>query len=223
MSKLFKNNKYYIITLIIIIILSIIHPLLKQYYSKTKTLVAVFGSVSRNIDNDTILKQDLSFLASHLNNKYDYVIPNTNTGVIGYLLHNLQSNNVAKNIQTTYVTSFSPENINNNYKINYFDTIMDFEDDMLKRSDVFVFLPGGIGTLYELSYTLFVLLERIRDIHIILFNQQGEYDFIIDKIETLHNDGYLRPQVYELYKQNCIIVTTTKQIITFLNTTYATL
>ena len=156
MSKLFKNNKYYIITLIIIIILSIIHPLLKQYYSKTKTLVAVFGSVSRNIDNDTILKQELSFLASHLNNKYDYVIPNTNTGVIGYLLHNLQSNNVAKNIQTTYVTSFSPENINNNYKINYFDTIMDFEDDMLKRSDVFVFLPGGIGTLYELSYTLFV-------------------------------------------------------------------
>ena len=219
MLQLFK--KYYLllffIIILFIIILYIIHPLFKQYYTKTKKQVAIFGSVSKNIDNDSILKQELSLLASQLTNKYDYTIPNSNTGVIGYFLDKLQSNEISKNIQTTYVKSLSSENRNTYYKINYFDTIMDFEDDMVKNSDIFVFFPGGIGTLFELSYTLFVLLERIQNIHIILFNAQGEYDFIIDKIEVLHNDGYLRPEVYELYKQNCIVVTNAKEIITILN------
>ena len=221
MLQLFKKyKKYYLLLFIIIlfiIILYIIHPLFKQYYTKTKKQVAIFGSVSKNIDNDNALKKELSFLATHLTNKYDYIIPNSNIGVIGYLLDKLKSNDISKNVETTYVNLFPPENRDTYYKITYFDTIMEFENDLFNRNDISIFLPGGIGTLYELAHTLFVLLEKIKYHQIIILNFQGKYDFIINKIETLYAEGYLRDGVYKLYKQNCVIVNSSNEIIKILN------
>jgi hypothetical protein len=50
-----------------------------------------------------------------------------------------------------------------------------------------------------------------------LLNIDGAFDYIINKVEKLRAGGYLRPGVYELYKQNCIVVKSAKEIIALLN------
>jgi len=206
----------YVIALLIITIIAVVIYGIKSYYTKSKQLVVFFGSVSKNIENDKELQDQLSLLASKLNNKYDYLIPNSNDGILGYLLEKLHTNTISKTIQTNYVTTLPKEKVDNYYKINYFDTLLDYEHDMLEKSDIAIFLPGGIGTNYELAYMLFVLLEGIHNKKVILFNINGAFDYMIDKIESLRREGYFRNN-YEIYKDNFLITTDAEEIITFLD------
>jgi predicted Rossmann-fold nucleotide-binding protein len=215
MKKINMMYKYVIALLIVTIITVVIYGI-KGYYTKNKKLVVVFGSVSRNIEKDKELQEQLSLLASRLNNKHDYLVPNSNSGIIGYFLEKLHSNTISKNIQTNYVTTLPPEKVNKYYNVKYFDTLLDYENDMLEKSDIVIFLPGGIGTMYELAYIQFVVLEGIQNKKVILFNINGAFDYMIDKIESFHREGYLRENVYETYKDNFLITTDAEEIITFL-------
>lgn len=210
-------TKYkYIFGLVIIIIAVIIYSV-KSYYVKNKKLVVVFGSVSKNIEKEEGLQDQLSILASKLTNKYDYLIPNSNDGIIGYFLERLQSNNISKNVQTTYVTSLPPEKVDKYYKVKYFDSLLDYEHNMLENGDIFIFLPGGIGTNYELAYILFVVLERIQNKKVILFNANGSFDYMINKIKSLNDEGYFRENFYELYKNKFIVTNDVEDIINILD------
>jgi len=215
MKNISRTYKYVIALLIVTIITVVIYGI-KSYYTKNKKLVVVFGSVSRNIEKDEELQEQLSLLASKLNNKYDYLIPNSNDGILGYFLEKLHSNTISKNIQTNYVTTLPKEKVDNYYKVKYFDTLLDYENDMLEKSDIVIFLPGGIGTNYELAYIQFVVFEGIQNKKVILFNINGAFDYMIDKIESLHREGYLREKVYETYKDHFLITTDAEEIITFL-------
>ena len=214
MKKMNVMYKYVIALLIIAIIIVIIYGI-ESYYTKSKQLVVFFGSVSKNIGKDQELQEQLTLLASKLNNKYDYLIPNSNDGILGYLLEKLHSNTISKNIQTNSAPTLPPEKIDKYYKVKYFDTLMEYEHDLLERGDICIFLPGGIGTNYELAYILYVVLERVQNKKVILFNINGAFDYMIDKIESLHREGYLR-NAYEPYKENFLITTDAEEIITFL-------
>lgn len=216
MKKLHVKYKYLFALVILIAIASAIYHF-KDYYTKNKEIVVVFGSVSKNMEKETELQQQLSLLASKLDNRYDYLVPNCNSGVIGYFLEKLRSNNISKNVQTTYVTSFSPELRDKYYKVQYFGSLMAYEDEMLGKGDIFIFLPGGMGTYYELAYILFVVLEGIQTKKVMILNVNGAFDYIIDKIESLHKEGYLRDNVYNLYKKNFMITNNVEDIITILN------
>ena len=220
-------NKYIYPLFVLLLLISILVAYIVSKYvvDKSKKLVTIYGGVSNNIDSDIGYKQQLHYLALHLDNKFNYLIPNDKTGAIGYLLDTLEQTDKSQNIETT--TFVRPEGgseaVNKHYKITYFDTILEFENDLLTRSDIGIFLPGGIGTNYELSYTLFVMLEKIDERLVILFNINGAFDYIINKVEKLHTDGYLKPGVYELYKQNCIVVKSSKEIIALLDKKYDSL
>ena len=218
MKNLDIKYKYLIALVIFIVIASAFYLYqIKDYYTKNKQVVVVFGSVSKNMEKEKELQQQLSLLASKLDNRYDYLVPNCNSGVIGYFLEKLRSNNISKNVQTTYVTSFPPELRDKYYKVQYFGSLMEYEDEMLGKGDIFIFLPGGMGTYYELAYILFVVLEGIQTKKVMILNVNGAFDYIIDKIESLHKEGYLRKNVYNLYKKNFMITNNVEDIITNIN------
>ena len=218
-----KFNKYispfciFCIILLLLISILVAYIISKYVVDKSKKIVTIYGGVSNNVDSD--VKQQLKYLALHLDNKFNYLIPNSKTGTIGYLLDALEKTDKSQNIETTTFVEQEggSETLNKHYKITYFDTILEFENDLFTRSDISIFLPGGIGTNYELSHTLFVMLEKIDERFVILFNIDGAFDYIINKVEKLHTDGYLRVGVYELYKQNCIVVKSAKEIIKILD------
>lgn len=215
MKNLNIKYKYLIVLVIFIVIISVLQ--IKNYYTTHKQKVVIFGSVSKNMENETLLQQHLSLLASKLDNRYDYIIPNCNSGVIGYFLKKLRLNKISKNVQTTYVTSFPPELRDTHYKVTYFNSLMDYEDEMLEKGNIFIFLPGGMGTYYELAYILFVVLEGLQTKKVLILNVNGSFNYIIDKIETLHKEGYLRKNVYNLYKKNFLITNNVEDIITNIN------
>jgi hypothetical protein len=214
-------NKYIYPLFVLLLLISILvaYIISKCVVDKSKKIVTIFGGVSNNIDSDVEYKQQVHYLALHLDKKFTYLIPNDKTGAIGYLLDTLEKTDKSQNIETTTFVRQEGESdtVNKHYKITYFDTILEFENDLLSRTDIAIFLPGGIGTNYELSYTLFVMLEKIDERLVILLNTNGAFDYIINKVEKLYIDGYLRPGVFELFKQNCIVVKSAKEIIAILN------
>lgn len=218
---LLNKYKYQIGIISILVFTIVVYTLNKSLAVKSKKLVTIYGGVSNNINSDIEYKQQIHYLATHLDNRFDYLTPNDKTGAIGYLLDIAQTTDISQNIETTTFVKLAgqPENTNNNFKITYFDSILEFEEDLINRCDIAIFLPGGIGTNYELAYSLFVMLQKIQNKQIILLNLHGAFDYMINKIEQLHKDGYLRPGVYKLYKENCFIVKNAKEIIDILNKT----
>jgi hypothetical protein len=218
---LLNKYKYQLVIISVLVFTIVVYTLNKALLIKSKKLVTIYGGVSNNINSDIEYKQQIHYLATHLDNRFDYLTPNDKTGAIGYLLDTLEKTDISQNIETTTFVRLEggSETVNKHYKITYFDSILEFEEDLLTRCDIAIFLPGGIGTNYELAYSLFVMLEKIADKQIILLNLHGAFDYMINKIEQLHKDGYLRPDVYKLYKENCLIVKSAKEIIAILNKT----
>lgn len=81
--------------------------------------------------------------------------------------------------------------------INY--TLWDSNFDRLKKiyeeSDIYVILPGGIGTLSE----LFGILEEIRDTNkkIILFNYNSYYNYLIEFLEKGVKANFIKEEDYK--------------------------
>ena len=216
---LLNKYKYQIGIISILVFTIVVYTLNKSLLIKSKKLVTIYGGVSNNINSDIEYKQQIHYLATQIDNRFDYLTPNDKTGAIGYLLDIAQTTDISQNIETTTFVKLAgqPENTNNNFKITYFDSVLEFEEDLINRCDIAIFLPGGIGTNYELAYSLFVMLQKIQNKQIILLNLHGAFDYMINKIEQLHKDGYLRPGVYKLYKENCLVVKNAKEIIVILN------
>lgn len=72
------------------------------------------------------------------------------------------------------------------------DSTLDRLKAIYHESDIFIIMPGGVGTLSE----LFGLLEENRDNGlnktIILYNYEGFYDKLISLLETMKREGFVR-------------------------------
>lgn len=71
------------------------------------------------------------------------------------------------------------------------DSTLDRLKAIYKESDLFIIMPGGIGTLSE----LFSLLEENRDSElykkIILFNYEGFYNKLLSLLDDLEKGGFI--------------------------------
>ena len=70
---------------------------------------------------------------------------------------------------------------------------------LIKESDALIFLPGGIGTVYE----LFTAIECRRAYEfgkpIIIYNSCGYYDKILDFLELTYDENFASRQVKDYY------------------------
>jgi uncharacterized protein (TIGR00730 family) len=70
---------------------------------------------------------------------------------------------------------------------------------MVERSDAFVILPGGFGTLDE---TFEILTWKQLQLHskpIIIFNAHGYWDGLIGMINTMVGTGFAQPSNLDLF------------------------
>ncbi len=73
---------------------------------------------------------------------------------------------------------------------------------MYDLSDAYIILPGGIGTLEELSETITWKVLGIEDKKIIIFNLNGFYDNLIKQFKTMEENNFL----YNNILQKIIII-----------------
>jgi len=205
------KNLYLYLCIILILLLAML--ILFIYYNKNnKKTICIFGSVSKDISDNYTLQQDLNYIVSKINtSKYNYIIPNSKEGPIGYILNNIKEED-KDGVLTTYSTVFPSDNANKSFKIKMFDDPVIFEEYMIENSDIFIILPGGIGTLYEIAFLLFLIDVSDDKKKIIFYNKDNYYDFIINIMERYRKTGYLRENIYNKYKSSTYFINNINEI-----------
>lgn len=70
------------------------------------------------------------------------------------------------------------------------ETISQRTDGLISESDALIFLPGGIGTIYE----LFAAIESKRchefDKPIVIYNSNGCFDMLLEFMEKLYTENF---------------------------------
>lgn len=204
------KHKRYIILFIILILITTLTLML--YDKNKKKTICIFGSISKDISNNYSLQNDLKYLAQNLDtSKYNYIIPNSNKGPIGYILNNIKDEDKSS-IITTYSITFPENEKNETFKIKLFNNPIDYEEYMIENSDIFIIFPGGIGTLYEIAFLFFLIDVSDDNKKIIFYNRDNYYDFIIEIMERYHETGYLRDNRYNKYKSTTYFINDIKTI-----------
>lgn len=78
-------------------------------------------------------------------------------------------------------------------------SISDRTDKVIANSDALIFLPGGIGTIYE----LFTAIESKRnhefDKPIVIYNSHQYFDRLLEFLEVMYQQGFTAEKVKECY------------------------
>lgn len=78
-------------------------------------------------------------------------------------------------------------------------SISERTDSLIEKCDALIFLPGGIGTVYE----FFAVLESKRchefDKPIVIYNAGGYFDKLFDFLDVLYGEKFTSSKVSECY------------------------
>ena len=69
-------------------------------------------------------------------------------------------------------------------------TISDRTDEMIRESDALIFLPGGIGTIYELFTAIESKRNKEFDKPIIIYNSNNYFDKLLLFLDYLYNQNF---------------------------------
>lgn len=183
-------------------------------YDNNKKNLVILGSVSlqNNAENKYIYDQ-IKYFVNNPPNNYHIISTNSTSGVIGYILDNLKNK---KNV-TTYTSNKLIIPLNRDYKIKYYKTDDRFENQLIDEGDVYLVLPGGIGSLFELTFIIFHIIEEGVDKKLYILNTDGYYDLILQHIQLLHKTSALKGGAYDRYKKYVIVEDNMKAILDQLN------
>lgn len=93
------------------------------------------------------------------------------------------------------------------------DSMDERKNLFLKKSDAFVIVPGGIGTLDEFFEIIVLKFLKRHDKGIILFNIDGFYDTLLLMLDEMSSQGFMRKGVENLFK----IATTIDEVLELLD------
>lgn len=77
--------------------------------------------------------------------------------------------------------------------------LSDRKDYMLGRSDIFIALPGGIGTLDEVFHVMAAATIGYHNKKVIFYNIDGFWNSIIAMLKEFEQKGFVRRQSQELF------------------------
>jgi cytokinin riboside 5'-monophosphate phosphoribohydrolase len=94
------------------------------------------------------------------------------------------------------------------------ETMAERKAAMEARSDAFVALPGGFGTLEEVAQVITLKQLRYVEGPIVLLNTAGFYDHLLAHLEHLYRTGF----AYPIYRQVYTTVATPVEAIEYVET-----
>ncbi len=80
------------------------------------------------------------------------------------------------------------------------ETMGERKEIMENRSDAFIIVPGGVGTLDEFFQILTLVTLKRKSAPIILYNINGYYDELIHFIDSGIHKGFIRVSVKDLFR-----------------------
>ena len=164
--------------------------------------VTVFCGSSMPLNSKLIKQETLNIADILIRNNIELVYGGAKIGIMGII-----SNRIME--KGGKVTGIIPkilvkkEIINNNItELIVVNSMHERKKMMYDLSDAYIILPGGIGTLEELSETITWKVLGIEDKKIIIFNLNGFYDNLIKQFKTMEENNFL----YNNILQKVIII-----------------
>ena len=124
---------------------------------------------------------------------YELVLGGTCVGMMGAIAHTFPNHALSQIILKDYLD----EGVEKTKQLMICDTSFERMNLIWEHSDVFLFLPGGIGTLGEMITFLEENRMKQEKKKIIIFNYHHYYDSIFSFFEKVKNDKFSSEEILE--------------------------
>ena len=148
----------------------------------------LFIGCSSSNEIDDIYINEANKLTKYLvDNKYSLLLGGIN-GLMGVFSQAFVKNNLD-------VTILSVKNyyddIDSFYKREVYDSVSDRKNAIMYNADIFLFFPGGIGTLDELFNIIEAKRSGMHNKNIIIININNYYDNLIKILDGMRNKKFI--------------------------------
>jgi len=167
-------------------------------------------SSSNDINNKYILENE-KLLSGIFENNHSLIFGAANSGLMG-LAYNIAKDN------NRNVIGIAPEIYKDDFKNLDCDqelvtkSVNERTDLMIDESDLMLFLPGGIGTIYEFMTAVERKRSKKFDKPIILYNCNGFFDDLISMLEHIYQEKFTSSKV----KSNYIVIEDYTEVINYI-------
>ena len=93
------------------------------------------------------------------------------------------------------------------------DSVSDRTTGLISNSDILLFIPGGIGTVYELFTAIETKRCHEHDKPIIIYNSNGFYNKLLEFLDMLYTDKFAR----EKDRGHYYIANSREEVIDYIN------
>ena len=159
---------------------------------KNKNIAIFCGS---KIGNNNIYKKEISIMATMLsNNGYNIIYGGGKIGLMG-VVYKIYTKLNSKIIGIIPKFLNKPEIRQQNTKtLQVVNSLHQRKILMIKKADIFIILPGGLGTLDELFEILTLNQLNLYNKKVIIFNISNYWKNLKLLIKTMHKEGFLYEQ-----------------------------
>jgi hypothetical protein len=200
MSKNKKNINTIFIIIVIVVILTAVYYIKTNYFNSNSNLnfnlnsnkinITIFAASRDNINKEYFKKsEELISKLNEIKNKVNVVYGGSNAGLMGEI------SNYKGNIISSNLKQFVNPSMNDEY---VFDNISDRQQKLVDLGDVYIILPGGYGTHYELLQVLTLNDIGKNKKPIIFYNINHFFDKFINYFEELSTKGFTAHNLKEL-------------------------
>ncbi len=173
--------------------------------------ICVFGASSDLID-ETYKTEAYNLGKTLAENGHSLVFGGGASGLMGAVARGFKAGN-------GYITSIAPKIFDSvdiiyqgSDEIIITETLIDRKEEMLKMSDCFISLAGGIGTYDELFEALSNKQLKYIDQPVIIYNTLGYYDNLVAFLNETHKRGFMDEKSLHLYE----VFSTAKEVVDYL-------
>lgn len=175
----------------------------------------VIFSGSNKLINDQTLFSNLEYIGKNLNiNNFEVWYGGGNSGIMGIIPKTFSEKNgdVYSVDARQFIEKFPNEEIFGTRYI--METFNERQNGLVEKGDLYLCLPGGVGTISELFDVLVNNDVNGKNCKIILYSYNNFYEEIINFIKKNISFGYIRFHILD----NIFVFDNCNDIINFLNT-----
>lgn len=160
------------------------------FYLERKIFLNLFVGCSSREE----ISEDYKKIAEQIGNCFKgnhFIIGGTFVGMMGRVVKNISGDDITQIILKDYVEAGSTSS--DNFII--CDTSFERMNLIWNHTDVFLFLPGGTGTLGEIITFLEENRTKVEKKKIIVFNYQGYYDDIVAFVQKAKEQQFCNDDI----------------------------